>query len=252
MAQSSDQPRLIPDLPPAAEPRLGAVSVTALVTYARCPRQCLWSVVEPLPRPARPAARIGSLLHGWIERQGSGQGSLLAGGEEAVGADAARLQRLRESFLASPYGDLLPLAVERAFAVMIGDHCVRGRVDALYRRDGGIEVVDFKTGRPPAADDASAGFQLDLYALAAVDAWGHRAEEVRTTEWYLEADQGVCRDFSGEAAGRVRQRLSEVLESFAARRFDPAPGSYCARCDFLDSCPSGRRKMGLGNTDSLH
>jgi DNA helicase-2/ATP-dependent DNA helicase PcrA len=222
------------------------VSVTALVTYTRCPRQCLWSVVEPLPRPARPAARIGSLLHGWIERRASGQGSLLTGGEdEALGADAARLQALRESFLGSPYGDLLPLAVERAFAVMVGDHCVRGRVDALYRRDSGIEVVDFKTGRPPAPDDASAGFQLDLYALAAVDAWGYPAGEVQTTEWYLEAGRGTSRDFSTESAILVRRRLAEALEAFADRRFDPLPGSYCSRCDFLASCPPGRRSSGL-------
>lgn len=221
------------------------MSVTALVTYARCPRQCLWSVVEPLPRRARPAARIGGLLHGWIERRAYGQGSLLSGEDEAAGADAPRINQLRESFLSSPYGALLPLAVERAFAVMVGDHCVRGRVDALYRREGGIEVVDFKTGRAPAPDDASAGFQLDLYALAAVDAWGYRAEEVRTTEWYLDAGRGVCRDFSDEAAGQVRQRLSEVLETFAARRFEPAPGSYCARCDFLASCPPGRREAGM-------
>jgi hypothetical protein len=245
VAQSPDQLRLLSELPPAAQPRPEPVSVTTMVTFARCPRQCLWSVVEPLPRRARPSARIGSLLHGWIERRGSGQGSLLSGGDEVAGADAARIQQLREAFLSSPYGALLPQAVERAFSLTVGGHCLRGRVDAIYRRHDGIEVVDFKTGRPPAADDASAGFQLDLYALAAVDAWGYPAEAVRTTEWFLDAGRGVGRDFSVEAAGRVRKRLADVLEAFTSRRFEPAPGSYCSRCHFVTSCPPGRRYTGL-------
>src|SRR5437868_5327634 len=72
------QLRLLDDLPPAVEPARPRLAVTGLVSYARCPRQCYWDVVERRPRPLRPAARIGSLVHGWIEREAAGQGSLLA------------------------------------------------------------------------------------------------------------------------------------------------------------------------------
>ena len=79
MPRRSDQLRLLPDLP-AAEPRnpRAGLSVSGLVAYERCPRQCHWSVIEPRPRPPSPSARIGSLIHGWIERRAAGQGSLLA------------------------------------------------------------------------------------------------------------------------------------------------------------------------------
>ncbi|HEV3365463.1 MAG TPA: hypothetical protein VG795_15240, partial [Acidimicrobiia bacterium] len=69
------QLRLLDDLPPAAEPALPRLAVTGLVSYARCPRQCYWDVIERRPRPLRPAARIGSLVHGWIEREAAGQTS---------------------------------------------------------------------------------------------------------------------------------------------------------------------------------
>ncbi len=237
---------MLDDLPPAA-PVSGPqrLSVTGLVSYARCPRQCYWTVIEPLPRQGSPAARIGSLLHGWIERQASGQGTLqlLEQPEIPEGDELGRMAALQASFVASPYGSLRPLFVERSFAVATGDMVVRGRVDAVYQRDGRIEVVDFKTGRRPCPDDPAVGFQLDLYALAAVDAWGHDPAGLRTTEWYLDAGDGDSRDFDAAGLERVRARLSMALEGLAARRFPPVPGSYCARCDVLGFCRTGQASL---------
>jgi DNA helicase II / ATP-dependent DNA helicase PcrA len=243
MAQQPEQLPLLPDLAPA--PPTGApkrLSVSGLVSYARCPRQCYWTVIEPLPRQGSPAARIGTLVHGWIERQASGQG-LLLDHESLEAGEPDRMAGLKAGFVTSPYGSLRPLAVERPFAVAVGDVIVRGRVDAVYERDGRIEVVDFKTGRRPAADDSALGFQLDLYALAAVDAWGHDPAGLRTTEWYLDAGDGDSRDFDAEALDRVRARLSRALEGVAAGRFQPVPGSYCARCDVLGFCRTGRASL---------
>ena len=59
--------------------------------------------------------------------------------------------RLKASFLASPYAGLDPVKVEAPFALAVadgGEHLVRGRIDAVYERDGRLELVDFKTGRP--------------------------------------------------------------------------------------------------------
>jgi hypothetical protein len=250
MAHDPEQLCLLADLPPAAAvqgPR--HLSVTGLVSYARCPRQCHWTVIEPLPRRGSPAARVGSLLHGWIERQASGQGLLLE--PEGLGpGDPEGMARLKERFAASPYGGLRPLAVERPFAVSAGPVVVRGRVDAVYERDGRIEIVDFKTGRRPCADDPAAGVQLDLYALAAVDAWGHDPAALRTTEWYLEAGDGDSRDFDADALERVRARLSRALQGVAAGQFHPVPGSYCARCDVLGFCRAGRTSLAAARSSA--
>jgi hypothetical protein len=244
MAPEPEQlPLLLPEPVPAARtpgpPK--RLSVTGLVSYARCPRQCRWTVLEPLPRQGSPAARVGSLLHGWIERQAAGQGLLLE--EETPAAEPDRITRLKDAFLASPYGGRRPWAVERPFAVAAGDVVVRGRVDAVYDEDGRLEVVDFKTGRRPCPDDPAVGFQLDLYALAAVDAWAQDPDRLRTTEWYLEAGDGDSRDFDVAEIERVRGRLAEVLEGVAAGDFRAVPGSYCARCDVLGFCRTGRASL---------
>src|SRR2546423_8019914 len=107
MSDLPAQLRLLDDLPPAAEPRGPRLAVTGLVSYARCPRQCYWDVVERRPRPLRPAARIGSLVHSWIEREAAGQGSLLGAWEfHQPSGDAgtdAWIAELKAAFLASPW-----------------------------------------------------------------------------------------------------------------------------------------------------
>ena len=223
--------------------------MTGLVSYARCPRQCYWDVVERRPRPLRPAARIGSLVHGWIEREAAGQGSLLAAWEDPD----PWIAELKAAFLASPWAGRRPRAVERPFVLCAGATTVRGRVDAVYDIDrsdgpggsgggagGGLEIVDFKTGRRPADDDAGAGFQLGLYALAAVDCWGRQPEELRTTEWYVGEGCGVTRDWDRTAVDTVRERLAAVLDGVVAGRFGPLPGSYCGRCAHVAACPEGQ------------
>lgn len=231
---------------PERRPAPAGLSVSGLVAYARCPRQGYWTVVEPLPRQGSPAARIGSLLHGWIERQASGQGSLLGLEDAAASPEEGRMARLRAAFLASPYGELRPLAVERPFTLVADGWLVRGRVDAVYQREGRIEVVDFKTGRRPAPDDPAAGFQLDLYALAAVDCWNHAPSNLRTTEWYLEAGEGESRDLDAGGLEGVRSRLAQALAGLAGGRFGPVPGSYCGHCDFLSSCRPGQDHLAEG------
>ena len=240
MADQPAQLRLLDDLPEPAAAPLPRLAVTGLVSYARCPRQCFWDVVERRPRPLRPAARIGSLVHGWIEREAAGQGSLL----EAEAEPDPWVAELKAAFLASPWAGRRPRAVERPFVLSAGGTTVRGRVDAVYDADPGLEIVDFKTGRRPAGDDAGAGFQLALYALAAVDCWGRPADGLRTTEWYVREGAGVTRDWDEAAVAAVRDRLADLLAEVAAGEFGPVPGSYCARCAHVAACPEGQAATG--------
>ncbi len=49
------------------------LSPTALVSYARCPKEFFWTTVRPLPRSGSVAAQIGVAVHRWIEEQASRQ-----------------------------------------------------------------------------------------------------------------------------------------------------------------------------------
>ena len=239
------------DLPAEARPSVPqALSVTNVVCYARCPLQFYWTVVRPRRRQPSDAARLGSEVHKWIEQRAGRQLTLLAAHDEldpdALPPDPDVALALKASFLASPYADLDPVRVEAPFELRAGGRAVRGRVDAIYERDGRLELVDFKTGRPPVDRDRAADLQLELYALAAVECWGADAAQVRTTYCYLRTDEPpatVTVDWERDTAARVRDDLVAALEAMNDRWFRPRTGRWCERCDFLGFCRAGQAEM---------
>jgi DNA helicase-2/ATP-dependent DNA helicase PcrA len=242
-------------VPPRTAP--AALSVTGLVTYARCPQQFYWTVVRPLPRRSSAAARLGTEIHRWIEQRAGRQLSLmepdepeepgLGAGPGGGGVDVAAA--LRASFLASPWAALDPVRVEAPFVLAVGGHIVRGRIDAVYERDGRLELVDFKTGRTAAEGDLGAGTQLDLYGLAAIDAWDADPERLRTTYCYLRTDGRplvVSSDWSRDTVAAVRSRLAGALDDLGRARFAARAGAWCGGCDFLSFCPAGQAATATG------
>jgi DNA helicase-2/ATP-dependent DNA helicase PcrA len=231
----------------AARRAPSALSVTSLVSYRRCPKQFYWSVVRPLPRRASTAARIGVEVHRWIELQSGRQLVLLEPDPDVAPGPPTTAAKLKQSFIDSPFADLEPRRVEAPFILALQPFVVRGRIDAVYRRDGRTELVDFKTGRAPAQGDPAADLQLDLYALAAVDTWREPADELRTTYCYLRTDAPpdlVSRDWNKAALEHVREELTTMLGALDTDAFDVNAGAWCARCDFIDVCPAGRAALG--------
>jgi DNA helicase II / ATP-dependent DNA helicase PcrA len=267
-----------PPVAPTAPAVPAAVSVTGLVSYSRCPRQFYWLAVRPLPRRASAAARLGTEIHRWIKLRGGPQLGLLelepvpdavaeppdpgalgdplagagAGAGVGVGASAGvgggggavdPREGLRAAFLTSPYATLVPVRVEAAFALAVAGRLVRGRIDAVYRRDGRLELVDFKTGSPAADGDRGGHVQLDLYALAAVDVWREDPAGLRTTYCYLHNDGShrlVSSDWDAERLATVRAGLAATLGGLAAGDYRATPGAWCSRCEWQETCRPGR------------
>ena len=221
------------------------VGASAVITYAQCPKRFYWSSVRPLPRFSGPAARIGTEIHAWIERRARGQGQLLEMDDrpdltdEELAGDPGRVERLRDAFMTSRFADVSPLFAERAFLLRLGDSSVGGRIDAIFGTvDGPWEVVDWKTGRKPSAADPTAGLQLDIYGLAAVEIWGKASADVTLTYFYLASGEEVTRPMDDPEV--VRQRVLASLDAIAAGEFDPTPGSWCRHCDFRSFCDAGK------------
>ncbi len=224
------------------------LSVTSLIDYAQCPKLFFWSQVRPLPRRPSEAARLGSEIHRWVEFQSRGQATLLdpdelpdLSSDERVGEPGTE-ERLKQAFRSSRFARATPLWTERPFLLWLDGMVVGGRIDAIFgTAEGRWEVVDYKTGRMPAADDPLAGLQLDLYALACVDVWGKQPEDLTLTYFYLSAGQEVTRPAGDPAA--TRERVLAALRGIAKGAFEPIPGKYCRWCDFLPFCDAGRKFM---------
>ncbi len=187
--------------------------------------------------PATPEADPGATLDPYLDAN-------LDRPSEQLGD---RVQRCRQAFLDSPFASLTPVRLEALFALVVTNLTViRGRIDAAYERDGRYEIVDFKTGRKPAPNDASFDVQLGLYALVAVDLWGVAADRLRTSYCYLAPDDSsgaevVSTDWTSALIDDFRQRSHGLLRSIEAGRFSPHGGAWCRGCDFASFCNGAQK-----------
>jgi len=179
------------------------LSVSALVSLARDPDELARQVRRPMPRPPARQARRGTAFHQWLEQRFGQQllidDNALFGAEEdeeATGGNTGGdLAALQARFEQGEWADRWPRAVEVPFETLIGDRLVRGRIDAVFADapGGGYDVVDWKTGRPPAsaAERHAVSVQLAAYRLAWAALAGVPVTEVRAAFYYVAHDQTV-------------------------------------------------------------
>lgn len=167
---------------------------------------------RPLPERPYRQTRLGTLFHAWVEQRSGLTGlgaslddALWEGDEEAPGGahpDAAALDGLIANFLGSEWASLQPIEVETeidfADPDALGDgrpHVIICKLDAVYRRaDGRIEIVDWKTGRPPRTpqERRERMIQLELYRRAYHAKHSVPVEEIDVALYYV-ADDLVLR-----------------------------------------------------------
>lgn len=147
------------------------LSTSQLVSLARDAEGFARDLRRPMPGPPQVAGRRGTAFHAWVEEHYARAGlvdilEMPGSADEDLGdADLAQMQA---NFLASEWAERVPLDVELSLETIIGGHAIRGRVDAVFAdEDGGVTVVDWKTGRPPTGEErAVRAVQLSAYRIA--------------------------------------------------------------------------------------
>lgn len=203
------------------------LTATDLVALRRDPQFFARRTLRPVPFKPNAYAKRGTAFHEWLERRFGAQALLddaqletdRNNGEEQ---SAELLAELQQKFLASEWADAQPTHVEAPFEVSIGQHIVRGRMDAVFH-DGddptsGWMVVDWKTGQPPRGRDLdTAAIQLAVYR--------HAWAQLLTRELGQEIDPASIRAaFYYVATGDTYEpgklpdavQLAELLENHAA------------------------------------
>jgi DNA helicase-2/ATP-dependent DNA helicase PcrA len=78
------------------------------------------------------------------------------------------------------------------FETVLGGVLLRGRIDAVYEKDGHYEVVDWKTGKTKSgADLAAAAIQLAMYRLAYSKLFGIKIENISAAFHYVGSNETV-------------------------------------------------------------
>ena len=164
------------------------LTTSQIVALAHDPDAFAAALARPMPSAPVAQARRGSRFHRWVEQLYGSSPLLdpddLPGAEDGDICDED-LAALQERFLAEGWGERRPAAVETPFEMVVGGRLIRGRIDAVYRDDGGgYDVIDYKTGSVP-SDFSAASVQLAVYRLAWSDLAGVDPDQVRAGFLYV-------------------------------------------------------------------
>ncbi len=209
--------------------------------------------------PTDYARTLGTLIHAVAEVAPHGSAEELEALLEArlEGMDIDRetwegirfLEKARQKVAAfADYAAGVPgdVEVETTVKARIGDVVVSGRLDRIEHVDGGVRIVDLKTGDPVTKPDAEKHPQLAVYQLA-LSALGYEVVGARLV--FLGATV-VPREQSrldDEARAQWMTRLEEVGRIARGAALSAKPEERrCGTCEFRRACPAvdaGRRTV---------
>jgi DNA helicase-2/ATP-dependent DNA helicase PcrA len=232
------------------------LSASAIETYETCPLKFKFSHYLKIPTGPQPALTFGNIMHQCVRRyfelrkQGPVEFEQLQNYFEQIWKDAgfedeyqeqaykkAGLEQLRAFVERHAASTTLPLGAETHFALDLGDVVLEGRIDQINPlQANSVELIDYKTGRPPSQKDADKSLQLSVYALAARDQM--RLEPARLTFYSLTQNQPVSTVRTNKDLEAVLREIREVAAQIGLQLFPPKPGFVCKYCDYMLICPA--------------
>lgn len=115
---------------------------------------------------------------------------------------------------------------------------INGSIDRIDRLpSGGIEVIDYKTGRVSSQKGVDESLQLSIYALACRDVLGLGTPE-RVTLYFTESALRLSTTRTGEQLDLAREDVLARVSRMRAGEFGAMPGDVCPWCDYRTMCPS--------------
>jgi DNA helicase II / ATP-dependent DNA helicase PcrA len=119
---------------------------------------------------------------------------------------------------------------------------ISGIIDRIDRLpSGGIEVIDYKTGRLTSQKSVQESLQLSIYALACRDALGLGRPEM-VTLYFTESATRMSTSRTDEQLDEAKEALVAWVTRVRSGDFAATPSaSVCWRCDYAPMCPSRQR-----------
>jgi DNA helicase-2/ATP-dependent DNA helicase PcrA len=233
-----------------------ALSISQLETYLECPLKYHLRQHWRVPVPAPPALLFGATVHGAIKEVLAGQAAGKTPPEKiqeildrhwpAAGfPDKVQEEKYRElgwqqlTGVAKAWRErgIVLLYQEMRFEMRGGGCRLVGRLDQFHRAPGGgVELVEYKTGRPRTQKEVDRDRQLTLYAEACDRVLGVTPASLIL---YNVTNQEEVRTQRSEQDYRELERtIRETARKILAGSFPAQPGYHCRYCAFRAVCPA--------------
>jgi putative RecB family exonuclease len=245
--------RIAPEVPPLH------LSPSSVIVFRQCRQRYKFSYIDKLgdvfgrPRPyftmanhvhstlkdfmsLKPALRSPAVMESLLQQNWQrNRTGFRDEKEEQVWMERA-LSQLRR-FIASYDMTAKPVMVEKYLEVEVTAGLVlSGRIDRVDREsDGGLHIIDYKTGNIPDQIDWT---QLELAALMVADKFP-KARVNKISYLYLKEQATETASLSSERLGEIRWSLLSLADKVRReKKFLPSPGWWCGNCDFISICPA--------------
>jgi ATP-dependent DNA helicase UvrD/PcrA len=241
---------------------VSGLSASAIEIYEGCPLRFKLEREWNLPRDVSASLHYGAAMHGVLrtfydahrfERE-IGDDELLEQFRAALAsagiADRYQyelylrqgMEQLRQFFESARSAGTEVVDTECRFELKVGTAKVTGRVDRI---DGSgpdtVAIVDYKTGKPRSQEDADDSLQLSLYALAAKEVWGKKAD--RLIFHNLESNTPIVTTRSDAELEAAKARVQKAADGIARGDFPPNPKYHCSYCPYRNLCPATEKVL---------
>lgn len=150
------------------------------------------------------------------------------------------MEIMKEFYRIAKENPPLPKFIEKGFTLKVDGILVKGRIDRVDDVNGGVEIVDYKTGQPKEKLDWDDRRQLILYAIAAEESFVPPLVVKKLTYYYLESNTAVSFEPKDAEKEKLKLQIRESMAKIRESTFAATPGPHCQYCDFKDICPYAR------------
>jgi DNA helicase-2/ATP-dependent DNA helicase PcrA len=137
-------------------------------------------------------------------------------------------------------GQISVMGLEKLFKIRVSrDIFLTGKIDRVdHQPDGGIEIIDYKTGKKPDEKELKKSLQLSIYALAAMDKglYHQELEKVTLTFYYLQDMSKISMQRTPEDIAKVKEEVEKTVSEIRKNDFQPKVGPWCNYCAFKMIC----------------
>ncbi|MFZ5424465.1 MAG: ATP-dependent helicase [Patescibacteria group bacterium] len=232
------------------------LSYSQIATYETCPLQYKYSYVLNIPSAPNHALSFGITLHDTLR---DFHASLMFDQPvsledvyqmyernwQPLGYLDSEHREMRynsgKSLLADYYNKnintkIKPVGLEKSFNIWMGGIKFYGKIDRIDPLpDGGVEIIDYKTGSLKDQKHVDKDSQVAFYALGAKEALGLNPKKL--TYYYVEAGEKLSTERTDVQLEKQKLKVVETVEKIKEGDFNPKPGMHCNWCDYKDICP---------------
>jgi DNA helicase II / ATP-dependent DNA helicase PcrA len=237
------------------------LSYSQLSTFETCPLQYKYRYILKIPVPPSGALTFGDVIHKTVRAFYE----LVKTGSHPTRETLLRL--MDDHWVSVGFGDkkyeekmkkhgvelllgfyekgydpkIIPVSLEEPFKIKITPALTLGgkidRIDSLP--DGGIEIIDYKTGQAPKNRDVTRDPQLTVYALSATSGAGvyqKKPEKVIVSFYFFEGQEKISATRTTSQLDAAKDEIAKKAKTMEQSDFAPTPGRHCDFCEFRLIC----------------